>query len=92
MPNLARIKLPYPIRLAIPSASRRPALMVLSVLILVPLAAHAQGSPFDTGFNAIQKPDDCEPYERGGQQSGTAVVASGVDLVAQVQSAGGYTI
>ena len=28
--------------------------MVLSVLILASLAAHAQGSPFDTGFNAIQ--------------------------------------
>jgi type IV secretory pathway VirB2 component (pilin) len=28
--------------------------MVLSVLILAPLAAHAQGSPVDTGFNAIQ--------------------------------------
>ena len=54
MPNLARIKLPSPIRLAISSISGKPALVVLSVLILAPLAAHAQGSPFDTGFNAIQ--------------------------------------
>jgi type IV secretory pathway VirB2 component (pilin) len=54
MPNLARIKLPSPIRLAIASTSVRPGLMVLSLLILAPLAAHAQGSPFDTGFNAIQ--------------------------------------
>ena len=54
MPHLARIKLPSPIRLAISSASGKPALMLLSVLILAPLAAHAQGSPFDTGFNAIQ--------------------------------------
>jgi type IV secretion system protein VirB2 len=54
MPNLARIKLPSPIRLAISSISVKPTLMVLSVLILVPLAAQAQGSPFDTGFNAIQ--------------------------------------
>jgi type IV secretory pathway VirB2 component (pilin) len=54
MPNLAQIKLPSPIRLAISSVSGKPALMVLSVLILAPLAAHAQGSPFDTGFNAIQ--------------------------------------
>jgi type IV secretory pathway VirB2 component (pilin) len=54
MPNFAHIKLPYPIRLAISSISGKPALMVLSVLILAPLAAHAQGSPFDTGFNAIQ--------------------------------------
>src|SRR6266851_4865494 len=54
MPDLARIKLPSPIRLAISSTSGKPALIVLSVLILAPLAAHAQGSPFDTGFNAIQ--------------------------------------
>jgi type IV secretion system protein VirB2 len=54
MPNLAQIKLPSPVRLAISSISGKPALMVLSVLVLAPLAAHAQGSPFDTGFNAIQ--------------------------------------
>jgi type IV secretory pathway VirB2 component (pilin) len=54
MPNLAQIKLPSPVRLAISSISGKPALMVLSVLILAPLAAYAQGSPFDTGFNAIQ--------------------------------------
>ena len=54
MPNLAQIKLPSPVRLAISSISGKPALMVLSALILAPLAAHAQGSPFDTGFNAIQ--------------------------------------
>jgi len=54
MPNLAQVKLPSPIRLAISSVSGKPALMVLSVLILAPLAAHAQGSPFDTGLNAIQ--------------------------------------
>jgi type IV secretion system protein VirB2 len=54
MPNLARIKLSSPIRLAISSISGKPALMVLSVITLAPLAAHAQGSPFDTGFNAIQ--------------------------------------
>jgi type IV secretory pathway VirB2 component (pilin) len=54
MPNLAQIKLPSPVRLAISSISGKPALMVLSMLILAPLVAHAQGSPFDTGFNAIQ--------------------------------------
>jgi type IV secretory pathway VirB2 component (pilin) len=37
----------------------RPRLVVLklpfvAVLLLLPLAAHAQGSPFDTGFNALQ--------------------------------------
>jgi hypothetical protein len=46
MPNLARIKFPSRIRLAIALTSVKPALTVLSVLILAPLAAYAQGSPF----------------------------------------------
>ncbi len=54
MAHLARIKLPSPIRLAASSRLGRSALLVLSLLVLAPLAAHAQGSPFDTGFNAIQ--------------------------------------
>jgi len=29
-------------------------LHLIALLLLVPLAAHAQGSPFDTGFNALQ--------------------------------------
>ena len=29
-------------------------LFPIALFLLVPLAAHAQGSPFDTGFNAIQ--------------------------------------
>ena len=29
-------------------------LPLIALLLLVPLAAHAQGSPFDTGFNALQ--------------------------------------
>jgi type IV secretory pathway VirB2 component (pilin) len=33
------------------AASKLP---LLTLLLLVPVAAHAQGSPFDTGFNAIQ--------------------------------------
>ena len=41
-----------------PSASRwrlaSPTLTVATLLVLVPLAAHAQGSPFDTGFTALQ--------------------------------------
>jgi type IV secretory pathway VirB2 component (pilin) len=28
--------------------------LTLVLLLLLPIAAHAQGSPFDTGFNAIQ--------------------------------------
>ncbi len=52
MAHLARIKLSSPIRLAASSRLAKSALLVLSFLALVPLAAHAQGSPFDTGFNA----------------------------------------
>jgi type IV secretory pathway VirB2 component (pilin) len=32
----------------------RPAAVILALIFLVPIAAMAQGSPFDTGFNAIQ--------------------------------------
>jgi type IV secretory pathway VirB2 component (pilin) len=32
----------------------RPTAAVLSLLLVLPVAAMAQGSPFDTGFNAIQ--------------------------------------
>ena len=32
----------------------RPTAAVVSLLLLMPVAALAQGSPFDTGFNAIQ--------------------------------------
>jgi len=31
-----------------------PTLSVLALILLAPLVAYAQGSPFDTGFNAIQ--------------------------------------
>jgi type IV secretory pathway VirB2 component (pilin) len=31
-----------------------PQLSMLGLLLLAPLAAHAQGSPFDTGFNSLQ--------------------------------------
>jgi type IV secretory pathway VirB2 component (pilin) len=27
---------------------------LIAILLVAPLAAHAQGSPFDTGFNALQ--------------------------------------
>jgi type IV secretory pathway VirB2 component (pilin) len=32
----------------------KPASMVFTLLIVVPVAAHAQGSPFDSGFNSLQ--------------------------------------
>lgn len=31
-----------------------PKLLLVAFLVLIPMAASAQGSPFDTGFNAIQ--------------------------------------
>jgi len=31
-----------------------PKLSILAFLLIVPLAAHAQGSPFDTGFTSLQ--------------------------------------
>ena len=31
-----------------------PKLSILGFLLIVPLAAHAQGSPFDTGFTSLQ--------------------------------------
>jgi type IV secretory pathway VirB2 component (pilin) len=34
--------------------SRVSGLTLFAILFFVPLAAHAQGSPFDTGFNALQ--------------------------------------
>jgi len=54
MAHLAHIKLPSPIRIAISSTPAEFALTMLCFLILAPLAAYAQGSPFDTGFNALQ--------------------------------------
>jgi type IV secretory pathway VirB2 component (pilin) len=31
-----------------------PKLLLVALLVLVPVAAHAQGSPFDNGFTALQ--------------------------------------
>jgi type IV secretory pathway VirB2 component (pilin) len=31
-----------------------PKLLLIALLVLVPVAAHAQGSPFDNGFTALQ--------------------------------------
>ena len=36
------------------SKCMRPPAVILALLFLVPMVAMAQGSPFDTGFNAIQ--------------------------------------
>ncbi len=37
-----------------PIRFRCPKLSILGVLLVVPLLAHAQGSPFDTGFTSLQ--------------------------------------
>jgi type IV secretory pathway VirB2 component (pilin) len=42
------------IQLVAPSQSARLTAALLALLLLMPVAALAQGSPFDTGFNAIQ--------------------------------------
>ena len=59
MLNWVGIKLPVTVRSKIlstsaKSASTKSAWIVLTVLILAPLAAHAQGSPFDTGLTSLQ--------------------------------------
>jgi len=41
-------------RMKVRPLSRVSGLTLLVIPFLVPLAAHAQGSPFDTGFNALQ--------------------------------------
>jgi type IV secretory pathway VirB2 component (pilin) len=38
----------------VPIRLTEPKLLLVTLLVLIPMAAHAQGSPFDTGFNAIQ--------------------------------------
>jgi type IV secretory pathway VirB2 component (pilin) len=42
------------IRRLLRSKWARPTAALLTVLLVLPVAAMAQGSPFDTGFNAIQ--------------------------------------
>ena len=42
------------IQLLLRSKWAHPTVAILALLLLTPVAALAQGSPFDTGFNAIQ--------------------------------------
>jgi type IV secretory pathway VirB2 component (pilin) len=42
------------VRRIVPHKSPRPAVVVLILFFSIPTAALAQGSPFDTGFNALQ--------------------------------------
>ena len=54
MSRCSQIYLIRRIRSRLLSKCGRPTTVVLTLLFLVPMAAMAQGSPFDTGFNAIQ--------------------------------------
>jgi type IV secretory pathway VirB2 component (pilin) len=49
-----QIHLVHPIQLVLRWKRAGPTAAVLSLFLVLPVAAMAQGSPFDTGFNAIQ--------------------------------------
>ena len=54
MSPFAPIRVPTCKRLEVHLRSAASKLPLLVLLLLVPVAAHAQGSPFDTGFTALQ--------------------------------------
>ena len=54
MPSWSEVHLIRKIQPLLRSECVHPTTVILALLFLVPLAAMAQGSPFDTGFNAIQ--------------------------------------
>jgi len=54
MPRCSQLYLIHQVQSLLRSKSIRPTTFILALLFLVPMAAMAQGSPFDTGFNAIQ--------------------------------------
>ena len=54
MPRCSQVHLIRQVQPLLRSKYVRPTAVVLALLFLVPIAAMAQGSPFDTGFNAIQ--------------------------------------
>lgn len=54
MSHFARVQAPSPKRRAVRSRLAASKLPLLALLLFVPLAAHAQGSPFDNGFTALQ--------------------------------------
>jgi|SRR5579863_2686324 type IV secretory pathway VirB2 component (pilin) len=45
---------PFAVRSVVRSLLTKPTLAIVTILIVAPLAAHAQGSPFDTGFSSLQ--------------------------------------
>jgi type IV secretory pathway VirB2 component (pilin) len=54
MPRWSQLPLVRQIRRLLRSNRVRPTALLLAPLLTIPVAALAQGSPFDTGFNAIQ--------------------------------------
>ena len=54
MSRLSQFRFTGPIRFLRTSKSTLIRTALISLLLVVPVAALAQGSPFDTGFNAIQ--------------------------------------
>lgn len=54
MSRLSQFRFTGPIRFLPTSKSALIRTALISLLLVVPVAALAQGSPFDTGFNAIQ--------------------------------------
>jgi type IV secretory pathway VirB2 component (pilin) len=54
MPRWSQVLLIRRIRPLLRSKCVRPSTVILTLLFLTPMVAMAQGSPFDTGFNAIQ--------------------------------------
>ena len=54
MPRWSQVPLVRQIRRLLPSKWARPPATLFALLLVMPMAAMAQGSPFDTGFNAIQ--------------------------------------
>ena len=54
MSHFTRVQAPSPKRRVVRSRLAASKLPLLALLLFVPLAAHAQGSPFDNGFTALQ--------------------------------------
>ena len=54
MSRLSQFRFTCPIRFLRVSKSALTRTALITLLLVVPVAALAQGSPFDTGFNAIQ--------------------------------------
>ena len=54
MPRWFQVPLVRQVQLVARSKWARPTAALVTLLLVLPVAALAQGSPFDTGFNAIQ--------------------------------------